>query len=187
MKLVNTTLYHFRDGRRKNNNWMIGSEFTVDSSYQNYVCKDIEPIDSGLSLVEKKIEYYKMLRDNESPFNIGEKMLELYREEHYPEIIGRINCMYFCDEKSLEYWSHKFAPYYEVYEVVLNGDAFKSASILFPFGGSNCTYEEFLKLCDDYWNPNLSSEQVNECAEYLFQGKVFVREKLDIEQIRSRS
>ena len=186
MELKNKTLYHFRDGRRKNPNWMIGSEFVIDDKYKNHACSKIKRIDSGLPDVEKKIAYYKMLKDMESPFNIGERMLELYREEQCPRTVGRINCMFFCDEESLEYWSHKFGPCPELYEVEVNGTAFKTSSILFPFAGSNCTYEEFLQLCESYWKPDLTDEELNSYAEYLFQGTVFVREKLDIEQVRSK-
>ncbi len=186
MELKNKTLYHFRDGRRKNLNWMVGNEFIVDSKYKNYICSDVKRIDTDLSDVEKKIAYYKMLRDNETPFKIAERMLELYREEQCPDTIGRINCMFFCDEASLGYWCHRFGPYSELYEVELTGTAFKTSTLLFPFAGSNCTYEDFLKLCENYWNPDLTDEDLNDYAEYLFQGKVFVREKLDIEKIRNK-
>lgn len=187
MKLVNKTLYHFRDGRRKNTNWMVGNEFVVDDTYKNFICSDIEPIDINSSLIDKKIEYYSMANDLSLAFDKAEKMLELRREEKYPDLISRLNCMYFCDKDSLDYWSHRFPSYYELYEVVLNGEAFKSSSVLFPFAPNNCTYEEFLKLCDNYWNPDLSDEGIINCGEYLFQGTVFVQEKLDASKVRSRN
>ena len=186
MELTNATLYHFRDGRRVNKNWTVGNTFTVDSNYRNYICGDIKPIDANLSIVNKKIEYYSMVKNNESAFSIGEKMLELYRSENIPDNIGRIHCMYFCDAESLEYWNHRFPEYYELYEVVLNGEAFKACSLLFPFARTNCSYEEFLMLCEQYWNPDLSNELLKGYSEYLFQGKVFVKDKLDKETVRSR-
>ncbi|MBR5662599.1 MAG: hypothetical protein IKX00_02975 [Bacilli bacterium] len=186
MKLVNTTLYHFRDGRRKNNNWVVGNKFSVDEDYRNYICSGIEPIDTNTPLINKKIEYYSMANDINFAFTKAEKMLELRRSEKYPELISRFNCMYFCDIESLEYWSHKLPDHYELYEVILNGEAFKSSTLLFPFASNNCTYEDFLKLCDDYWNPNMT-EELNSYNEYLFQGSVFVSEKLDANKVRSRN
>lgn len=186
MKLINATMYHFRNGQRVNTNWIIGNEFLVDDSYKNYICNDINTIDPSLTDVEKKIEYYSMLKNNESPFIVGERMLELYREENCPDSIGRINCMYFCDENSLEFWANKFPDYYELYEVILSGEAFKSSPTLFPFGRANSTYEEFLSLCKEYWNPDLTSDVVDWSGEYLFQGKVFVRRKIDANMVRNR-
>lgn len=186
MILVNETLYHFRDGRRKNANWMVGNEFIVDDSYQCHTCGDVIPIDPDIPLIEKKIEYYSMSNDVNLSFDKAEKMLELCRTENHPELISRLNCMYFCDKNSLEFWSHKFPSYYELFEVVLNGEAFKSSSLFFPFAAANCTYEDFIRLCEKYWTPDLESEEVNEYNEYLFRGSVFVRERLDINKVRNR-
>lgn len=184
MKLTNKTLYHFRNQNRKNNNWIAGNEFIIDSSYKNHICSDIIPINPSLSDIEKKIEYYTMLRQGESPFNIGEKMLELYRMDNCPGNISRLNCMYFCDEDSLEFWKHKLPSNYELYEVELNGEAFKSSSTLFPFSSRNCTYEEFLDLSFKYWNPDLSDKNINEYGEYLFNGSVYVRERVNSKNIK---
>lgn len=186
MELINTTMYHFRNGDRFNQNWIVGNEFTVDNSYKNYICNDIIPIDPNLSDIEKKIEYYSMLRTEESEFVVGEKMLELYRSCNNPDLISRINCMFFCDAESLEFWRHKLPTEFTLYEVELNGEAFKSSTLLFPFASKSTTYEEFLSLCSEYWNPDFSDTSLNECSEYLFQGSVLVKNKISSSRIRNK-
>ena len=194
MKLINATMYHFRDGRRKTGRWIEGNKFTIDKDYKSYICENITPIDKDLPLIDKKIEYYSLLKNdgkklNQSDrVNIREKMLELYRTTYCPNEVSRMNCMYFCDENSVTYWEHMFPSYYELYKVVLNGEAFKTSSKLLPilYSGKTYTYEEFCELCKLYWNPNLLDENLCCFAEYLFQGSVLVTEKMDKEAVRNR-
>lgn len=193
MILVNKKLYHYIDGRRYNPNWQEGTNFFVGKNYQNNVCKGITPINADEPLINKKIEYYTLLKNNGQHLTsndkvvIREKMLELYRSMYCPKTISRMNCMYFCDEKSLIYWSHMFPSYYELYEVVLNGEAFKTSSTLLPIISNNYiyTFEEFIDLCNKYWNPNLMDENLCCFSEYLYQGEVYVNAKLDKEKVKN--
>ena len=194
MELVNATMYHYKDKRRKSEKWLEGNEFIISKDYKSYECEQIVPIDKNLSLIDKKIEYYTLLKNDNKPLkladrvNIREKMLELYRSTYCPNEISRMNCMFFCDEQSVVYWDHMFPSYYDLYEVVLNGEAFKTSSKLLPILNCNrsYTYEEFFELCKAYWNPNLMDENLCCFSEYLFQGSVYVKEKLDKEVVRSR-
>ena len=193
MELANTTLYHFKDRRIIDDNWNLGSTFIIDKNYKTYECRDIEPIDINLPEEDQMIEYYKMLNktkklSNDDKFVIREKMLELYRSKHLSDEISRMHCMYFCDENSLMYWLRMFPSFYDIYEVRVNGIAFKSSAKLLPKIENNnkYTFKEMEQICQSYWNPNLMDENLCCFAEYLFQGEVYVRKKTDINSIRSR-
>lgn len=194
MELKNATMYHFWDRRIISSNWSKGATFTIDKDYKTYECKDITPIDLNLPTVEKIIEYQKMLKNNDllltnnDKLVIREKMLELYRAKYLPNEISRMHCMYFCDENSLMYWRRMFPSYFDLYEVKLNGVAFKSSAKLLPHI-SNCnkhTFKEMEELCRAYWNPNLMDENLCCFAEYLFQGEVYVKKKTNVNNVRSR-
>lgn len=186
MKLENATMYHFHKIGVYDANWNIGNQFNVNDSFNNNLCYGVKTIDNNESLIDQKIDYYKLVEEDFGKFYIREVMLELFRTINFPDCISRMNCMYFCDEKSLLYWSSIFKFGYDLYKVTLNGEAFKSSSKLLPEMNEVYTYEQLEAFCNNYWKPNLMDENLNCFAEYLFQGNVIVKEKLDPEQIRSR-
>lgn len=186
MKFVNKTMYHFHKKGVMDNMWKVGNNFFIDENFQNNLGEGIVPIDKDLSLIDKKIEYYKLIQSQESACYIREAMLELYREIYHPELISRMNCVYVCDEKSLLYWSNFLFGMYDLFRVTLNGEAFKSCSKFLPDMKELYTFEELKEQIENYWEPNFSDSNNDYFAEYLFQGHIYVNEKLDVEKVRNR-
>lgn len=187
MKTENTTMYHFRANDPFDQNWVVGNRFSVGNKFRNSLCCDVKPIDKNLSRIEQKIEYYKLLKDCETMFNIRETMLELFRSTKYPDLISRMNCVYFCDEQSILYWANMFPQNYELYKVIISGELFKSCPKFFADIERGATFEKIEKIADGYWNPNFMDAQYNYFAEYLFNnGTIEIVDKLNPQKVRDR-
>lgn len=186
MNVVNKKMYHFHKKGFNDNLWIVNNGFNVSKTFSSNIFSDIKRIDKDASNIEQKIEYYKLLNTTSDKDYIREVMLELFRQLYYPDIVSRLNCMYFCDEKSLLYWSNMFFNNFDLYEVLLTGKLFKSSSKFLPSMDECYTFDKFKELSDIYWNPNFSDFNQNYFAEYLFQGHVRVKEKLDPDCIRNK-
>jgi hypothetical protein len=60
--------------------------------------------------------------------------------------------------------------------VLLNGNLFKSSDAFLP--SSNSNYNSNLIEAENYWNPKFENEEQEKKAEYLFQGKLKILEKV---------
>ena len=106
-----------------------------------------------------------------------EESLEEVRKEKYPNLPSRYHSIWVCDKKQLEFWKKQLKEKSIIYEVLLNGNLFKSSDVFLPTDGE---YKENQKKeAYTYWNPIFKIEEEEQKAEYIFQGKVKVLKKIN--------
>lgn len=106
-----------------------------------------------------------------------EEALEEVRKEKYPNLPSRYHSLWVCDENSLDFWLSKLSKDITLYKILLTGNLFKSSDSFLPHEGYTKEYqkEEALK----YWNPVFSDDDQVNTAEYLFQGKIKILNKVE--------
>ena len=208
MEIVNKEMYHFHDTRISvyNDIWVPGNELTVDDNYQSFYSKVIQ--NSILGVRVEDDENYRQLSgvinyylDNESKLDLDtakellkkaryiikdysvltrENALEDVRKSINPDLPSRFHSMWLCDELSKQHWIDVFGKCdektYRLYKVAATGTLFKSSDTFIPMHFKN--YNECIELAKGYWNPVFETKEQDEEAEYLFQGKIKVLEKI---------
>lgn len=107
-----------------------------------------------------------------------ELMLEKYRKENNPKLPSRLHSIWLADKESLNFWKEQLngERKLKLYRVSVTGNLFKSSDSFIP--DDELTAKEMYEASSAYWNPVFSEEDLCK-AEYLFQGKVKVLEKIN--------
>lgn len=110
--------------------------------------------------------------------------LENYRQLYFPNQISRMHAMWLSEKKSLEYWRHHLSLEGRgiLFEVSATGKAFKTSDCFFP--KENANYLECFNAAERYWKPKFDGETDSSSTEYLFEGKVKVLKKLNIDTFK---
>ena len=204
MEVKNKVMYHYHKLGLYDNIWQVGNELIVSDNFNSYYGKIINNFNTAVKynngsislemIIEKilkeigienidlkTIEY--LLKDslniitNTNIFN-RELMLEDFRKDNFPNLPSRLHSIWVTDDKSLDFWEKQMSNNKKLvlYRVLLTGNMFKSSDTFIP--DNNLTVKEMYEKSFKYWNPSFSEEDLCK-AEYLFQGKVKVLEKVD--------
>ena len=204
MEVKNKVMYHYHKLGLYDNIWQVGNELIVSDNFNSYYGKIINNFNTAVKynngsvslemIIEKilkeigienidlkTIEY--LLKDslniitNTNIFN-RELMLEDLRKDNFPNLPSRLHSIWVTDDKSLDFWEKQMSNNKKLvlYRVLLTGNMFKSSDTFIP--DNNLTVKEMYEKSFKYWNPSFSEEDLCK-AEYLFQGKVKVLEKVD--------
>ena len=204
MQVSDKILYHFHKLHRPSDMWIPNNEFVIDNNFKNYYLNVLDSFDTTVETVKKNrvpfdfiikdyleeeqdVEtYIKMLKDARRIIysaNIfkRELALETVRQEKFPNLPSRKHVLWMCDDKQLDFWEKALVDgsteyKLELYKVLVNGNIFKSSHNFLP--SFSDPYETNLKDAENYWNPVFKTEDDEETAEYLFQGKVKVLKKI---------
>lgn len=203
MEVVNKVMYHFHDTKisKYNDVWVPGNEFIIDDNYTSYYSNMVRNFSLSVLTQGNKnsqligvIDYYlnhepnqeiadKILKDSRRIIMnycilTRENALEEARKKIDPSLPSRFHSIWLCDELGAKYWNHSLntGNTYELYKVLLTGELFKSSDAFIPKNYKD--YNECLEIAKKYWNPVFENEEQEEKAEYLFQGKIKVLEKI---------
>ncbi len=203
MEVTEKSMYHYHRLGLYDDIWQLESEITIDDNFNSYCgsivdkfstavkCKnaiapleriidkylddiDIENID-----LETTIDLLKassIIITNANMYN-RELMLEQYRKENNPKLPSRLHSIWLADKKSLKFWKKQLQVNRKLvlYKVSVTGNLFKSSDSFIP--DEELTAKEMYEAASNYWNPIFKKEDLCK-AEYLFQGKVKVLEKI---------
>ena len=203
MKVENKEMYHYHHIHLFKEIWVPGNELIVDDNFKTSFLNILKYYSSAVNTVtgnknafnrtiEKYLEedqdketYIMLLKEARriiSGANMftREMALEEIRKQKYPDLPSRKHSIWVCDEKGLDFWKKQLISEehdnLDLYKVSLTGNLFKSSDSFLP--DDYYTYENMLKCADEYWNPKFENEVQEEKAEYLFQGKVKILEKV---------
>lgn len=207
MEVKDYIMYHYHTIGKFDDAWQVGREIIVDDNSQNKFYKlmsefnvgvDCSPPGSRISF-DRILDYYldedklsklelsyvrKLLRQsaliihNTVIYN-REVALEKYREQNCPNLPSRFHSIWLADERSLEFWHKQLCENKLVlFKVKVTGNLFKSCDSFIPT--NELTISEMNNMAYRYWNPTFQTKEEEEKAEYLFQGKVKVMERLCI-------
>ena len=204
MEVKDKIMYHYHRLGIYDNIWQVGNEIIVDDNFNSYCSSIIDKFSTsvkcknGLFSLEKIIDKYlddigienvdlktitNLLKDsraiitNANMYN-RELMLENYRKENNPNLPSRLHSIWLADKESLNFWKEQLEKRKKLvlYRVSVTGNLFKSSDSFIP--DDELTAREMYEESSKYWNPVFSEEDLCK-AEYLFQGKVKVLEKID--------
>lgn len=202
MNVENKKMYHIHTSNKYDDIWTIGNEITIDDNFLSYFYESLlnftgrVPVIGGgeesfASVIKGYLKhnldnetYIKLLKEASnmlSKFQMSrrELVLENYRKKFFPNLPSRKNSIWLCDEKSLEFWKSKLElnNTKKLFEVSATGNLFESSDNLLP--DDNSSINEGFSQCERYWNPE--KDKIDEtCREYLFQGKIKILRKIDI-------
>ena len=162
------------------------------SVLHKYIKKIIEQIDteqkilelaklSEEELIKKGICLHQILWDSYVRlFNLSlknrEEALEEVRQEKYPNLPSRYHSIWVCDESQLGFWKEQLQIESIVLKLLLNGNLFKSSDMFLPNDGDY--KEQQKKDAYKYWEPIFNTPEEEAKAEYLFQGKVKILQRI---------
>lgn len=204
MEVKDKIMYHYHKLGIYDDKWQVGNEFVVNDSFNSFCGSIVDKFSTAIkyknSLVplEKIIDKYlddigienvdlktitNLLKDsraiitNANIYN-RELMLENYRKENNPNLPSRLHSIWLADKESLNFWKEQLEKRKKLvlYRVSVTGNLFKSSDSFIP--DDELTAREMYEESSKYWNPVFSEEDLCK-AEYLFQGKVKVLEKID--------
>lgn len=117
----------------------------------------------------------------ETSVAMREIKLEEYRKNFHPELPSRLHSIWFTDPNCLEFWEddlHKnnCKRNLTLYRLQVNGNVFKSRSFYLP--RTYFTEKQMYDQAKFYWEPAMDPNMEYYDAEYLFQGKVKILEKV---------
>lgn len=201
MKVKDKILYHFHKKGIHDSKWYVDGELTIDNKFNNDLLDILNDFNTAVNttdgdrvsfdeiitnyLNEKalKKEYEKMLKEciliiEDTNLFTQEKNLEDVRKEFFENYPSRKHSIFLLDKDNIKYWYNKLSEgnRLDLYKVSLSGNLFKFNVKYLPKG--ELTYKENTLLAKKYWN---SENEDAENTEYLFQGKIKILEKLDIE------
>ena len=204
MEVKDKVMYHYHRLGIYDNIWQVGNEIIVDDNFNSYCSSIIDKFSTsvkcknGLFSLEKIIDKYlddigienvdletiigllkasSAIITNANMYN-RESMLENYRKENNPNLPSRLHSIWLTDNKSLNFWKEQLEKRKKLvlYRVSVTGNLFKSSDSFIP--GDELTAKEMYEASSKYWNPVFSEDDLCK-AEYLFQGKVKVLEKIN--------
>lgn len=108
-----------------------------------------------------------------------ELALEEYRKRYASSLPSRKHSIWLCDKKGISFWSKQLdVPKLQLFKVCITGELFKTSELFLPNDGGSFL-DSFLSA-KKYWNPIFENEEQETRAEYLFQGKLKILEKVKL-------
>ncbi len=204
MKVKEKSMYHYHRLGLYDDIWQVGNEFVVDNNFNSYCGSIVDQFstavkcENGIFSLEKIIDEYlddigvedvdlktitNLLKASSAIITKAnmysrESMLEQYRKENNPNLPSRLHSIWLADKESLNFWKEQLEKRKKIvlYRVSVTGNLFKSSDSFIP--NDELTAKEMYEESSKYWNPVFSEEDLCK-AEYLFQGKVKVLEKIN--------
>ena len=203
MGVKDKVMYHYHKIGIYDDIWQEGNEIIVDNNFNSYYGRIISNFNTAINLLpenkqislDKIIEAYlenknynnldalknllqfsKNIIHNANIYN-RELMLEKYREDNNPKLPSRLHSIWLADKDSLNFWKGQLEgrSKLKLYRVSVTGNLFKSSDSFIP--DDELTTKEMYEASSIYWNPVFRKDAL-EKAEYLFQGKVKVLDKI---------
>ena len=202
MEVKDKIMYHYHRLGIYDDIWQIGNEIIVDDNFNSYYGSIIDKFSTGvkcvngifsldrvideyiddiglgnvdLNTIEDLLKCSSLIIKNINIYN-RELMLEKYRKENNPKLPSRLHSIWLADKESLSFWKGQFSGKLKLYRVSITGELFKSSDDFIP--DDELTAKEMYEASSNYWNPTFKEEDLCK-AEYLFQGKVKVLEKIN--------
>lgn len=204
MEVKDKIMYHYHRLGIYDDIWQVGNEIIVDDNFNSYCGSIIDKFSTtveyknGLVPLERIIDKYlddigienvdlntitNLLKASSDIITKAdmynrELMLEKYRLENNPNLPSRLHSIWLADKESLNFWEGQLngRRKLKLYRVSVTGNLFKSSDSFIP--DDELTAKEMYEESSKYWNPVFSEEYLCK-AEYLFQGKVKVLEKIN--------
>ena len=204
MKVENKEMYHFHHTDLFKDIWVPNNEIIVDDNFETSFLKILrlyntavntesgkrtefdKIIDIYLKTEQDKETYIKLLKESRrilmgASIFMREMALEEIRKQKYNTLPSRKHSIWLCDEKSKNFWNKELIKesngQLDLYKVLVSGELFKSSDEFIP--DNHLNYETMLKESEKYWDPVFENDKQEEKAEYLFQGKVKILEKIN--------
>lgn len=202
MEVRDKIMYHYHRLGIYDDIWQVGNEITVDDNFNSYCGSIVDKFSTGvkcvngifsldrvideyiddiglgnvdLNTIEDLLKCSSLIIKNINIYN-RELMLEKYRKENNPKLPSRLHSIWLADKESLSFWKGQFSGKLKLYRVSITGELFKSSDDFIP--DDELTAKEMYETSSNYWNPTFKEEDLCK-AEYLFQGKVKVLEKIN--------
>lgn len=202
MEVKDKTMYHFHHNNLYKDIWVPGNEITVDDKFEALFCVILKKYNTGMRIGDRVISfdkvikhyleeeqdketYIKLLKDSEYVIR-GAKIfdrelaLEIVRRLCYSDLPSRQHSIWLCDEKSKRHWEDTLGnnnSNLELFKLSVTGNMFKSSDAFLP---DDCApFGEMIDKARDYWNPKFQEDFHEAQAEYLFQGKVKILERIN--------
>ena len=204
MKVKDKVMYHYHKLGIYDDKWQVGNELLVDDNFNSFCGSIVDKFttavkcENGIFSLEKIIDEYlddigienvdlntitNLLKASSDIITKAdmynrELMLEKYRKENNPKLPSRLHSIWLADKESLNFWKEQLngGRNLTLYRVSVTGNLFKSSDSFIP--DDELTAKEMYEASSTYWNPVFSEEDLCK-AEYLFQGKVKVLEKIN--------
>lgn len=204
MKVKDKVMYHYHKLGIYDDKWQVGNELLVDDNFNSFSGSIVDKFttavkcENGIFSLEKIIDEYlddigienvdlntitNLLKASSDIITKAdmynrELMLENYRKENNPKLPSRLHSIWLADKESLNFWEGQLngRRKLKLYRVSVTGNLFKSSDSFIP--DDELTAKEMYEASSTYWNPVFSEEDLCK-AEYLFQGKVKVLEKIN--------
>lgn len=204
MEVKNKVMYHYHKLGLYDDIWQVGNKIMVDSNFNSFCGSIVDKFttavkcENGIFSLEKIIDKYlndisienvdlktitNLLKASSAIITKAdmynrELMLEQYRKENNPKLPSRLHSIWLADKESLNFWKKQFKVNRKLvlYRVSITGNLFKSSDSFIP--DDELTAKEMYEASSKYWNPVFSEDDLCK-AEYLFQGKVKVLEKIN--------
>ena len=204
MKVKDKVMYHYHKLGIYDDKWQVGNELLVDDNFNSFCGSIVDKFttavkcENGIFSLEKIIDEYlddigienvdlktitNLLKASSDIITKAdmynrELMLEKYRKENNPKLPSRLHSIWLADKESLNFWKEQLngGRNLTLYRVSVTGNLFKSSDSFIP--DDELTAKEMYQVSSKYWNPVFSEDDLCK-AEYLFQGKVKVLEKIN--------
>ena len=204
MKVKDKVMYHYHKLGIYDDIWQVGNEIIVDNNFNSFCGSIVDKFttavkcENGIIKKKKIIDEYlddigienvdlktitNLLKASSDIITKAdmynrELMLEKYRKENNPKLPSRLHSIWLADKESLNFWEGQLngRRKLKLYRVSVTGNLFKSSDSFIP--DDELTAKEMYEASSAYWNPVFSEEDLCK-AEYLFQGKVKVLEKIN--------
>ena len=195
-------LYHFHKAGCYDHFWRVGNTINVSIDFKSSTYKRFCDFTTASSTFTKDkanlqdvINYYFesgeingkiAMKIIEEAYRVSfranefkrESALENFRVNNNYMYPSRLHSMYLTDEKGILEWSKKFGrSNLELYRVEIEGNIFKTSEFFIP--DETLPYDKFYEKSYYYWNPNFKKAP-EDSNEYLVQGKVLIKEKINI-------
>ena len=204
MKVKDKVMYHYHKLGIYDDIWQVGNELLVDNNFNSFCGSIVDKFttavkcENGIFSLEKIIDKYlndisienvdlktitNLLKASSAIITKAdmynrELMLEKYRKENNPKLPSRLHSIWLADKESLNFFKEQLngGRNLTLYRVSVTGNLFKSSDSFIP--DDELTAKEMYQVSSKYWNPVFSEDDLCK-AEYLFQGKVKVLEKIN--------
>jgi len=205
MEVKNRIMYHVHKVGIHDEIWKEENDFLVDENYNSYYCSVMNDFSTAVRCNDDSFQSFDRIINynlkDEQFKNLDEEMvkrifreciriirttniynrecaLEKYRLDHYPDLPSRKHSLWLTNKKGLKHWEKIFLKKLkiEIYKVSVTGKLFKSSDNFLP--DDELTVKEMYDDSERYWNPAFKTNKDEREAEYLFQGKVKIIEKI---------
>ena len=155
----------------------------VTRKEESVISNYIESLKDTSDSLEKYKVAMKKLRDGRyllPEIFQREVALEISRRLEFPELPSRKHSLFLCDKNSARHWKSSLkinGKSLDLYLVSVTGILFKSSDSFIPLGYGNL--ETSIEEARKYWNPHFERRVEENQAEYLFQGKLKILERIN--------